>query len=215
MKFKDELDMLSSLGGTSQDTSDTAIAQPEVVASPTSGISGLTTATEEKALQLLGAGVQSSQVAAALGVTPSRIAQLLSDTVFADKVASLRYENLQKHNRRDEKYDSLEDKLLGKLEKALPLLVKPESILGAMKIVNGAKRRGQSSPEAVGSQQTIANLVLPSVVVNKFSVDINNQVTKAGDQELLTMPSGNLLKRVEDAAQAVPEALIGGSNVQD
>lgn len=167
--------------------------------SPSSGTAGLTSSVEERALKLLGSGIASEQVAAALGVTPSRIAQMLAEELFASKVADLKYQNLQAANVRDGKYDTLEDKLLDKLEKSLPLMVKPESILKAVTVVNGAKRRGQSAPAQVTNQQNIVNLVLPSIMVDKFAVDINNQVIKAGDQSLLTMPSGNLLKQVEEA----------------
>lgn len=162
---------------------------------------GQTTSIEEKALRLLGSGVQAEAVASALGVTASRISQLLAEDNFSKKVANLRYESLQKHNRRDTKYDSLEDRLIDKLEKSLPLLVKPESILKAITVVNGAKRRGQSAPAQVNNQQNIVNLVLPASIAAKFTVatNIDNQVTRAGDQELLTMASGNLLKQVEEA----------------
>jgi len=166
----------------------------------TSTTSGVTSSVEEKALSLLGAGVQAESVAAALGVTPARISQLLSNKLFADKVAELRYNNLQKHNQRDSKYDSLEDILLVKLEKSMPLLVKPESIMKAISIVNGAKRRGQSAPDQVVNQQNIVTLMMPTSIVQKFSVNIKNQVTKAGNQSLLTMQAGTLLKQVEQAA---------------
>jgi len=181
----------------------------EFVPAPSSTYStGLTSSTEERALSLLGSGVAAESVASALGVTPARISQLLSEESFSNKVATLRYENMQKHNVRDESYDSLEDTLLRKLEKSLPLLMRPESILKAITVVNGAKRRGQSAPEQVANQQNIVNLVLPSVIAAKFSVNIDNQVTKAGDQELLTMASGNLLKQVEDATAARATAQI-------
>jgi hypothetical protein len=150
-------------------------------------------------MQLLGSGINSDQVASALGVTPSRIAQLLAEESFAVKVAALRYESLQKHNKRDGAYDSLEDKLLDKLERSLPLLIKPESILKAIAIVNGAKRRGQSAPQQVTNTQNIVQLIMPQVIADKFTTNLDNQVVKAGEQELLTMPSGNLLKQVEEA----------------
>ena len=174
-----------------------------------SGHTGVTSSTEEKAIQLLGAGVTAEQVAGALGVDASRISQLLSEKSFADRVAALRYENLQKHNVRDSKYDSLEDQLLSKLEKAMPMLVKPESILKAMNIVNGAKRRGQAAPQQTVNQQNVVNLILPTAITQKFAINSDNQVIKAGDQDLLTMPSGNLLKRVEEAEA---KRLEGGSN---
>ena len=166
------------------------------------GSRGVSSSVEERALNLLGSGAGAEQVAMALGVSSGRISQLLSKKVFSDKVASLRYQSLQQSNKRDEKYGSLEDKLLGKLERSIPLLLKPESILKAIQVVNGAKRRGQSAPEHSTTSQNIVNLVLPTQIVQQFTTNINNQVVKAGDQELLTIPSGNLLKQVEDMQEA-------------
>ena len=67
---------------------------------------------EDRALSLLGSGISAESAATALGVSPSRISQLLSAPEFAEQVAELRYNNLQQHNHRDANYDSLEDKLL-------------------------------------------------------------------------------------------------------
>lgn len=190
---------IESLGGST--------SSPEQSLEPSLGNTyktGVTTSVEEKALSLLGSGVSAESTAAALGVTPARVSQLLSNEVFSNKVAALRYASLQKHNVRDGKYDTLEDQLLGKLEKSLPLLIRPESILKAIAVVNSAKRRGQDNPDQVVNKQNIVNLILPVAIAERFSVNINNQVTKAGEQELLTMPSGNLLKQVEEA-QAVIE----------
>lgn len=192
-------ELLASLGGLPEQSKTPKKDSTFEQSKPSSGASGITSSVEEKALKLLGSGIQAEQVAAALGVTPSRIAQLLSEEYFASKVADLRYETLQSHNKRDGAYDELEDRLLVKLEKSLPLMIKPESILKAISIVNGAKRRGQSAPAQTTNQQNVVNLVLPTIMVDKFAVDMNNQVIKAGDQSLLTMPSGNLLKQVEDA----------------
>jgi hypothetical protein len=194
---------LSSLGGAAQEPeqSFTESAPDFQQHSPSSGASGLTSSVEDRALKLLGSGIQAEQVAAALGVTPSRIAQMLAQDHFASSVAKLRYAALQSHNKRDSAYDTLEDTLLVKLEKSLPLMIKPESILKAIAVVNGAKRRGQSAPAQTTNQQNVVNLVLPTIMVDKFAVDINNQVIRAGDQSLLTMPSGNLLKQVEEAEE--------------
>jgi hypothetical protein len=161
--------------------------------------------TEGRALELLGSGVQTDAVASALGVNPSRISQLLSNTEFAEKVAALRYQNLQKHNERDNKYDRVEDALIVKLEKSLPFMYKPPEILRAIQVINGAKRRGQNAPTQSSTHQNIVNLVLPVQVIKQFSTNVNNQVTKVGSedgvQELITMPSGDLKKQL-DAIQA-------------
>lgn len=158
----------------------------------------VSTQLEDRALSLLGSGVQAEAVASALGVSPSRISQLLANKLFADKVTELRYESLQKHNVRDDAYNSLEDKLLKKLDTALPFLIKPESILKAISVVNGAKRRGQDAPASSSGTQNIVNIILPSKIAQQFTTNLDNQVIRAGEQELMTIPSGNLVKQLED-----------------
>lgn len=147
---------------------------------------------EERALALLGSGVRQEEVAAALGVTSGRISQLLSDSVFAEEVAKLRYDAVKSHSVRDAKYDTIEDRLLDKLEKSIPLLIKPVDILKAISTINGAKRRGLDSTAAAPAVSNIVNLILPNQIVEKFSVNIDNQVIKAGDQELQTLSSHKL-----------------------
>lgn len=212
------LDLLSELGGASEQYESENL--PTTLQSPSSHYStGVTSAVEEKALQLLGAGISQEATAAALGVSPSRITQLLSEKTFSDKVANLRYAALQKHSERDGKYDSLEDQLLLKLEKSLPLLLRPESILKAITVVNGAKRRGQAAVGANGSADAkVVQIVVPTFVAQRFSVNLDNQVIRAGSQELLTMQASKLLQRVEQKkleAAAVPGEIHHDTIQQD
>lgn len=174
------------------------------------------TSTEDRALQLLGSGIPAEQVASALGVDASRISQLLSDKTFADQVALLRYNSLQKHNTRDAAYDSIEDKLVVKLDKAMGLMFKPETILKAIQVINGAKRRGQSAPDQVTNQQNIVTLVLPAQITQKFITNINNQVVTAGAQDLATMQSGSLLALAEkkEAARELAHHAQEDSEIQ-
>lgn len=157
------------------------------------------TTTEERALALLGAGVPPEQVAPAVGVTVSRISQLLSDPEFTAKVANLRFEALSKHNERDSKYDSIEDRLVDKLSDLLPLMMRPMEVLKAIQVINTAKRRGQSAPDHITNQQVVVSITMPTTIINKFVVNGNNQVIQAGNQELLTIQSGSLLKEAQTA----------------
>lgn len=146
--------------------------------------------TESKALKLLGAGHGPEIVAQACGVSTSRISQLLSDPVFSAKVLELRYSVLQKHNDRDESYDSLEDTLIKKMKDIIPFMMKPGEVLAAIRIINGAKRRGVSQATNEGTHTTVVNITLPAILKQQFVTNINNQVIKAGSQELITIQSG-------------------------
>lgn len=154
--------------------------------------------TEERALKLLGSGISQEVVASSLGVSPSYISQLLSEESFAARVSELRFQNLAKHNERDDSYDSLEDSLVGKLRDALPLMYKPLEILRAIQVINGAKRRGASTPESIIEKQQIVQLTMPTKIIQNFQTNITNQVIHTGEQSLLTMQSGTLAERLKN-----------------
>ena len=166
------------------------------------------TSTEEKAMALLGQGVAAEQVASTCGVTPSFISQLLSQPEFLSKVTELRYQNLSKHNARDSRYDTIEDKLLDQLENSMAMMYKPLEIAHVLSKVNAAKRRGTSAPEAITNTQTVLNLTIPTQVIQHFTKDVNNMVIKAGSQELITVQSGNM-KGLLDARKAAKGEVNG------
>jgi len=157
-----------------------------------------TTSTTERALALLGANVNPTQVAAALGVELSRISQLLSDAEFAAQVSALRFETLHKHNARDNEYDSLEDTLIERLRDCLPMMHRPMEVLKAIAVINAAKRRGVSAPEMLHQQAAVLQLVMPTQIINHFTKNINNQVVRIGERDLITIQSGTLLDKVKE-----------------
>lgn len=173
-------------------------------------------ATESRALKLLGDGFLPAQVAAAIGVSESRISQLLSDESFSQQVAALRYKTLAAHTDRDSRYDSLEDALLKKLEGSLSMLFDPMKIAKLLQVINGAKRRGVSAPEQIQTSQTVVQLNMPTQIYQQFVTNVNNQVIKAGAQELITVQSGkmNELLSASRPSASLTTLLTGESNVQ-
>lgn len=170
-------------------------------------MANLPTSAESRALELLGQGIGPEQTASAVGLSVSRISQLLSDPEFASQVADRRFKNLSKHNERDLKYDNMEDLLLKKLENCLPFMLKPMEIVAALTKINAAKRRGASAPDSITQQQTVVQLVMPVQIVNKFKLDANRQVLEAGEQTLITAQSSHLqdmLKQRKEAQNVLP-----------
>jgi hypothetical protein len=178
-------------------------------------MSTTTTTTETRAISLLGQGLGPEMVASALGVSTSRISQLLSDPEFSAQVADLRFKNLAKHNERDSAYDKLEDELVNRMKDLLPLMYKPMEILQAIKVINAAKRRGSSAPESITGQQTVVQLLMPTQITQIFAaqaqeltVNSNNQVVRAGNQDLVTVQSGRM-----DALLSQTKSNQGNQNV--
>jgi hypothetical protein len=155
-----------------------------------------------RALELLGSGLRPETVANAVGVTAGRISQLLADPTFAEEVTKLRVGALQKHNVRDNAYDAIEDDLLGQFRTAMPMLMKPMEILKGMQVINAMKRRGVSAPEAIQQSSVVVTIVMPTKIVQTFTTNIHNQVINAGDQELITIQSGQMGKMLGAKAAA-------------
>lgn len=173
-------------------------------------------AVEERAMKLLGNGVPAPHVASTLGISESRVSQLMSQEEFAAAVVALRYEALAKHNAADSELDELETELRLKVKESMALMFRPEQLLKAFQIINSAKRRGSSAPEAITQQQTIVQISMPVKVINRFTKNVMNQVVEAGDQKLVTVQSGILLEALKLQQSKREQSLLlegnGGNN---
>lgn len=175
-----------------------------------------TTPTEDRALSLLGQGCGPELVASAIGVSVSRISQLLSTPEFAEKVAELRFASLVKHNERDQRADRIEDMLLEKLENVIPYITDPMKLVAAYTRINAAKRRGASSPDAISTQTQVVALNIPSVVIQQhikqdITVNINNQVIKAGNQDLVTVQSAQMESLLNKSKSLLPMSKLANT----
>lgn len=154
---------------------------------------------ETRAIKLLGDGLGPEVVASAVGLSVSRISQLVSDGEISKEILDKRYSNLSKHNERDAKYDEVEDDLLERFAAVTPMMMRPMEILKGLKEINQMKRRGSSAPAHLVNQQTVLQLHIPVSVINHFTgegngvkVNTMNQVVQAGGQELVTIQSGGM-----------------------
>lgn len=155
------------------------------------------TSNRDKALIMLGDGAPVSIVAAALGVTESTISQYMSDDGFKAQVTERKFHNMTRQTSIDSKYMDLEEKLLEKAEKVLPLMTKPTDVIRALKEINGTTRRGTHISDPSLVQSRVVNLVIPVAIAQKFVSNINNQVIEVRDdsgsqQSLVTASSGSL-----------------------
>ena len=152
---------------------------------------------EDRALKLLSAGTPAEDCARTLGVDASRIAQLLSTDQFAERLAVLRFQSLQKHNERDDELDGLEDTLIRQFKQVVPMLMEPMKIVNALKQVNGMRRRGASSPDAILNKQQTVRLNVAVSVMQKFSTNSSQQIVTVNGESMVTLQSGQMTKLLE------------------
>ena len=148
---------------------------------------------------LLTSGMTQSQAAAALGITPSAVSQLMSSESPELEAARKRSSAL------DAEYDEIEGALLKQLKRTIPLLLRPGEISNVLTRINAAKRRGVAADAQSNGPTQIIQLNLPTRIQNKFVVNSTNQVVTAGDQDLVTIQSAAVQKLLESQNNAAPQ----------
>lgn len=173
--------------------------------------------TEQRVVDLLGSGFSQQIVASTLGLSSSRISQIVARDEVKALVSAKRAAKLQEASDRDTLADEIEDKLLLKIHKSVDRVHDPMQMVKMYSVINGAKRRtsGSEHQGTAIANQTIVNLSLPAALVNKYTTDASSQVTHVGDKALMTLPSDQLkeahngiqeqLKNERESAERIEE----------
>lgn len=157
----------------------------------------------KKAIDLLGNNVGPEQAALAIGVSVSRISQLLAEDDVVAAVTERRLANVQGGIDRDKSYDSMEDILIKKLKGSIPLLVRPMEIVRALESVNKANRTTSGPVAGTTINQQVVNLTLPAKITANFVINNTRQVVEVGGKTMVPMQSSNLGNLVEKAKELV------------
>lgn len=136
-------------------------------------------------------GVTPIEISRALGITPGAVTQLMQSPEVASELSKIQAEQQARSSAIDARYDALEEKLLGQLEKTVPLLMRPMEITKVLSQINAAKRRGAVNAISSGPAQVL-QLNIPISLQSRFIVNAANQVVQAGEQTLVTMQSSNI-----------------------
>lgn len=181
------------------------------------------TPSQGKILEMLGRGYSQVIVADTVGVTEGYVSQLLSEDWFAQEVQRKKFEYMQKHTLLDDKYDTLEERLLGKLDKSVSMLIKPMDIAKVLQVINGAKRKGVQQNDPATLVQNIVQLNIPVQLAQKFITNANSQVVEIQhgedtSQPLVTIANGSLERLAREVKEVSGARVIesgGGGSSQD
>lgn len=164
-----------------------------------------TNAAETKALELLALNFSQEEVASAVGLSPGRISQLISDPEFASQLATQRFDKLKKHNVADNELDEIEDSLRQQLKRVMPLAMKPMEVTRMLQSVNAMKRRGATAPQSAQAGRPVVSLRINAAILHRFAVNGANQVVEAttaeGTQSLVTIQSGGVQRLLNEQAK--------------
>lgn len=167
-----------------------------------------TTVSRDYIVSALKSGFDDSQIAAALGVTQSAVAQLIDAHNLRDLAArNSRFTSI------DEKLNNIEESALTGLEKQVKYMTDPMKLLKVVTGINSAKRRSLAEGGTITNNNNVqlVQVQLPAHLKVDIKLNAQNQVVAVDDRELTTMQSGKLLKTMEHRGQA---QLTDGHNSQ-
>lgn len=159
-------------------------------------------AMRDRALNYLAAGLSETATASALGVTLPLISSYTADPDFMEIVRVKRAEAVAHSQELQQNYASAQLKLSNKLLTLVqqdypwtPLeLVKVSETLDKMQ----EKYRPQQQSDTPATQLNIVQLVMPSVLVAKYTTNSSNEIIAVNDQMLRTINSQQLIRELTE-----------------
>jgi len=162
---------------------------------------------KEFLLSALRSGFTETQIAEALNVTPSAVAQVIdAHDLRAEAAKNSRFESI------DNKWNSLEEKILERLEKTYKSVQDPMKLTRMLQVINGAKRRSLAEGKSLQADGArLVQLNLPERVQLAVSFNLNNEVIEINGRNLTTAQPARVLKE----AQELPHANQSQARVAD
>jgi len=165
----------------------------------------LTTSRLSYIQQALNNGFGHSEIAGALGVTPSAITQVCQQHDLVPRTGKASYAAL------DDLYDSLEMSAAKKLKTSLECCdLDPVRLSAVVQRINGLKRRSMGENLAGNGQQALVQLTLPQTFRQNATVSVvlsaQNEVVAVDGRTITTMQSSNIERMNQDRKRAIPTA---------
>lgn len=146
---------------------------------------------KDHAIALLSQGIPTSQVAAACGVSDAYISQLKADPEIQAQIL----EKQAAHSAADIEFDqTLEDAealALDKIKKNLPFANMGQA-LAAFRILNGARKRTETTAAQDSSVNLTVNLTLPAAALPRYITNSSNEIVEVEGKTMLSASAKTL-----------------------
>lgn len=154
----------------------------------------------DQLIELLGDGHSQVAVAQALGISESRVSQLLQDPELRAQVAAVRAKKLGRESRIEEKRVTLEEKILEKLERAIPIMAlsKPLDIARVYQIISASRKASGVTRDLEGAGAHVTVVLPAGILGSKFKLNAQNEVIEVEDGVPLITANQRILGEAND-----------------
>lgn len=146
-------------------------------------------------LNMLVSGCSEIEAAHAVGVDGSYVRQLKQEPDFVIQIKQKLQENHERAVQIDENYAAIEKQATDRLKTLVSLVHTPRDLMQIAAFANAAKKKTSGTERPAGSEGSEAKLVkviMPTVILNNFTVNPNNEIVQAGGRSLTTLNSTNI-----------------------
>lgn len=163
---------------------------------------------KDQIIELLAAGVPTSQIAAAVGCTDSYVSQLRADPEVQAFLATKAVAVTAKDVAFDTALESAETMALQKLEKGLQFANFSQA-LAAFRVLNSARKRQDKFAQTDNAGTTInVNLTLPANAMPRYTLSGKNEIIEVEGQTMVTATPKSLdqILQARAAGAALPNS---------
>jgi transcriptional regulator with XRE-family HTH domain len=152
----------------------------------------------DRIMELLGQGLSGSVVAAAVGVTPSYVSQLLENEDFRLEVSIRRAGKAEAGLARDNSWDGVEKLAIGKMFEIMEkgLISRPNDLIRIAQIANSAKRTAKELESADGAGAPTVVISVPEAAIVHFKMNSESQVIEIDARSTEALPTSQLQKQL-------------------
>jgi len=153
-------------------------------------------------LNMLCTGLSPEEAAQAVGVDSSFVRHLKQEPDFIEQIKIKLQENTERAIQIDENYAAIEKQATDRLKTLLPLIHSPRDLMQLAAFANAAKKKTSIGPAAGSegaSSQPLVKVIMPTIILNNFTVNPNNEIVQAGGRTLTTLNSTSITSLIERA----------------
>lgn len=153
------------------------------------------TGVAARILNILCSGCTESEAAMAVGVSEGYIRALKTEPDFISQIKKKLTENVERAVEIDENYAEMERLATNRLKTYLPLVSSPRDLMAIAAFANSAKKKtsiaGMHSEKGSENAKTV-QILMPTVILNNFSMNPNNEIVAVDGRELTTLNSASI-----------------------
>lgn len=146
-------------------------------------------------LNMLCSGCSPEEAALAVGVDSSYVRHLKQEPDFIAQIKIKLTESTERAIAIDENYAAIEKTATDRLKTLINLVHSPKDLMQLAAFANSAKKKtsvnGGTDSENAGTQKVV-KVLMPTVILNNFVVNPNNEIVQVGERTLETLNSASI-----------------------